>query len=73
MRRLGPRYSETARKRSFEYLPNDPLFPRQWGLRNTGQVFFDDEPAGTPDAVFRTTPGELLRVTGATPASFAER
>ena len=29
--------------------------------------------AGTPDAVFRTTPAELLRVTGATPASFAER
>ena len=42
--------AETARKRSFEYLPNDPLFPRQWGLRNTGQVFLDDEPAGTPDA-----------------------
>jgi prolyl-tRNA editing enzyme YbaK/EbsC (Cys-tRNA(Pro) deacylase) len=29
--------------------------------------------AGTPDAVFRTTPAELLRATGAVPASFAVR
>ena len=28
--------------------------------------------AGTPDAVFRTTPEELLRVTGAVPAAIAE-
>ncbi len=28
--------------------------------------------AGTPDTVFRTTPGELARVAGATPAAFVE-
>lgn len=28
--------------------------------------------AGTPDSVFRLTPAELLRVTGAAPAAFAE-
>jgi prolyl-tRNA editing enzyme YbaK/EbsC (Cys-tRNA(Pro) deacylase) len=28
--------------------------------------------AGTPDSVFRLTPAELLRVTGAVPAAFAE-
>lgn len=38
-------------RRPMAAIPNDPLFSRQWGLRNTGQAnFVDGGPAGTAGA-----------------------
>lgn len=52
--RQDPRveYAEpNFRRYKAEAVPNDPLFPQQWGLRNTGQAnFVPGGPAGTPAA-----------------------
>lgn len=40
----GVLYAEPNHKRTFYGVPNDPLFPSQWGLHNTGQT------GGTLDA-----------------------
>src|SRR5688572_17254623 len=42
--------------RPLAVIPNDPLFPQQWGLRNTGQPnFFPGGPAGIPGADLHLT------------------
>ncbi len=48
----GVEYAEpNFRRHKFATVPNDPLFPDQWGLRNTGQAnFVEGGPAGTPGA-----------------------
>lgn len=54
MLRQDPRieYAEpNFRRRKSAFTPNDPLFPQQWGLHNTGQAnFVAGGPAGVPGA-----------------------
>jgi subtilisin family serine protease len=54
MLRQDPRveYAEpNFRRRKSAFTPNDPLFPQQWGLQNTGQAnFVAGGQAGTPGA-----------------------
>jgi len=51
--RRDPRVSDVTQNHVYNQLsliPNDTFFNLQWGLRNTGQIFYPNVPAGTPGA-----------------------
>jgi thermitase len=46
----GVRYAEPDYYRFADRIPSDPDFWRQWGHLNTGQVYREESPPGTPGA-----------------------